>query len=284
MNIRLSFLPILLLLITIKVQSQTLFTPLELAKKIFAKTEFEPIKIYSTGDFGGYYKCHPTGQDIAKDARLQFSLLNQTETKAVVVMTILDKTGRGIDTYLHFKKERIWKLSSFRNLAMTEAIHGAIAEMENMTTQKIDSVIDISQKDTTGNATFKSKEDFDFELANMKLTVSLDSEIVAHFIKNKLEFERLKSIVFENIHIDTDGERFIADKAFIKDYRKLLISSVRLNDYELGKGVSFTIGGILDNTVGYLYIRDKKDIPEMDPDKIIMLREIGNGWYLYKTT
>jgi len=266
---------------------QTLITPLDLAKKIFSKTKFDDIATYSTGDFGGYYKCHPNGQDISKEAILSFSLLEQTNNKAVVVMTISDKTGNGgIDTYLHFKKEKIWKLAAFRDLSMTGAIYGAIDELENLSPNGIDSIISASKKDSTRNATFKSREDFDFELGNMKLTVALDSAIIDHFIKNKKEFERLKNIVIDKIKKESSGDQINLsnDKAFEKDYRKLLIHSVSANNPELSKGIDFSIGGILDNTVGYLYIEDKKDKPEMSPDKIIMLKEIGGGWYIYKTT
>lgn len=42
--------------------------------------------------------------------------------------------------------------------------------------------------------------------------------------------------------------------------------------------------GQLDNSVGFIYVKDKKDLPEMNPGRIIMIREITNGWYIYKTT
>jgi hypothetical protein len=41
---------------------------------------------------------------------------------------------------------------------------------------------------------------------------------------------------------------------------------------------------MLDNTVGYLYVKDKEDLPEMTDRRVIMIREISDGWYIYKTT
>jgi hypothetical protein len=65
----------------------------------------------------------------------------------------------------------------------------------------------------------------------------------------------------------------------------LFISSVSYGDYELGGGcLVFSIGGMMDNTVGFLYVKDKKHLPKMDDSGVIMIREIGDGWYLYKTT
>ncbi|GAB4050004.1 hypothetical protein [Spirosoma litoris] len=37
-------------------------------------------------------------------------------------------------------------------------------------------------------------------------------------------------------------------------------------------------------TVLDVYIANKKNLPAMSADLIIMLREIGDGWYVYKTT
>jgi hypothetical protein len=88
--------------------------------------------------------------------------------------------------------------------------------------------------------------------------------------------------------LDSSGRGLDTYLHFEKDlepeYRKLYISSVWFGDYELGNCLNFLIGGLLDNTVGFIYVKNKKDLPVMSPDKIIMIREIGNGWFIYKTT
>ena len=69
------------------------------------------------------------------------------------------------------------------------------------------------------------------------------------------------------------------------DYRKLFISTVSYGDWTLGgKALDFSIGGMVDNTVGYLFVNDKKDLPAMSDNRVNMLREIGDGWYIYKTS
>lgn len=256
--------------------------PLDLAKKIFSKTKFVDIKKYCTGEYTG----RPNGKDIDKNATLQFILLNQTSDKAVVAVTILDTTGRGLDTYLHFSKETIWKVNAFRALAMTGMIEGVKKELMELSPKKVDSLIAISKNDTTGNSIFKSREDFDFQLGNVNLILALDSEIIEHFHNNKVEFERLKDIAFRDWDTtNTDEEsRIKLCNGRESDFHKLFIHSIETGGYELGKCINFLIGGILDNTVGYLFVRDKKNLPEINPDKIIMIREIGNGWYIYKTT
>ena len=282
MNKKTKLILLLFILTLSNAYSQTYILPLDLAKRIFSKVKFTDIKKYCTGE----YKGRPNGSDIDKTATLQFILLSQTDDKAVVAVTILDKSGKGLDTYLHFSKEKIWKANAFRALAMTGMIEGAKRELEQLSSKKVDSLIAISKKDTTSNSMFKSREDFDFQLGNLNLILALDSEIIDHFNKNKIEFERLKDIAFKNLDtIKADEERSIKlCKELENDYHKLFINSIETGGYELGNCINFSIGGMLDNTVGYLFVRDKKNVPVMNPSRIIMIREIGNGWYIYKTT
>ncbi len=48
--------------------------------------------------------------------------------------------------------------------------------------------------------------------------------------------------------------------------------------------VDVTIGGIMDNLVGYLYIPDGASVPEMSAAHYIYLEHIIDNWYIYKTT
>lgn len=252
------------------------FEPLELAKQIFSKESIPDIYKYSTGEYSG----HPNGQDMQNFTSIKFTLLGQTENKAVVGMTILDSSGKGFDTYLHFEKDTIWKINAFRGLALTGMIEQMVQELEKLTPAQIEALI----KSETG--VFKSKEDFDFQLGNAKLTIELDDNIIKHFLTNQAEFEHLKNLALQQMETEkiNDNERIKLVENLSSEYHKIFISSISTGDDELGKGINFLIGGMTDNTVGYLFVKDKKDLPEMSPDNIIMLKEIGNGWYIYKTT
>lgn len=48
--------------------------------------------------------------------------------------------------------------------------------------------------------------------------------------------------------------------------------------------VSFPIAGLVDNTVGVLWARSDTFLPTLSPSSIIMLRPLGGGWWMYKTT
>lgn len=254
--------------------------PIDLAKKLLNQEVFENIDKYSTGEFKG----HPNGQDLGENVKLNFRLLNQSENTAVVNVTIKDSIGIGLDTYLHFEKDFIWKINAFRALAMTGMLEQIKNEFEKMTESEIDSLI-ISKKNSE-HKMFETKEDFQFQLENIKLTLELDDNIIKHFNENKTEFERLKNLAlnqFETKNTDNEKSSKLLED-LNSDYKKLFISSISTGGYELGNCINFLIGGMVDNSVGYFYIKDKKDLPKMNPSRIIMIREISNGWYMYKTT
>jgi hypothetical protein len=46
---------------------------------------------------------------------------------------------------------------------------------------------------------------------------------------------------------------------------------------------SFVIGGIMDNTVGFVYSPSNKP-PQISPSSYIWVEEIAAGWYLFRTT
>jgi hypothetical protein len=177
-------------------------------------------------------------------------------------------------------------MSAFRALAMTGIIEQVKIELEKMTPLQVDSVVAEAKNKKDSRIMFSTREQYDFELGNTRLILELDDNIVKHFSENANEFERLKDLALTQLgDKKADGDRGVPLIEELKpDYQKLFIHSVSTGGYELGNCIQFLIGGMVDNTVGYLYVRDKKDLPEMNPDRVIMVREIGNGWYIYKTT
>jgi len=252
------------------------YEPLELVQKVFTDKNFaKKTNKFSTGEYEG----HPNANDLSNNAKLNFRLLDRSGNTAVVNVTILDSLGNGMDSYAHLVKDKNWKIKAFRALAMTGFMEQALLEMEKMTEEQIDTLI---QQD---KETFKSKEDFYQELDNIKLTLALDDTIIEHFEKNREKFEELKREI-QNTKFDKDEKSYrkinLGEQITI-DYKKLLISRIS-TFFNCESCFEFVIGGMIDNTVGYLYIPDKQDVPKMNPSRIIMIREVGNGWYLFKTT
>ncbi|XOV93194.1 MAG: hypothetical protein ACFHWX_00500 [Bacteroidota bacterium] len=257
--------------------------PLSLANAIFAKEKFPNLDKHVTGE----YKGRPNGTDLPTNVTTDFLLLGQYDKTAVVNITITDSAGQAFDGYLHFVKEEVWKITAFRALALTGII-GQIKEMlENMTESQIDSIIERSKNDTKGFALFKTREEYEYTLGNARLTLASDKELIDHFKKNELDFEKLKDDLIANgIMSIKSGLQDMADAdRFRKRLNKLLLNTVGPDVFNgSSNNLNFNIGGMVDNTVGYLFIADKEKVPKMNPNSIIMIRELGNGWYLFKTT
>ena len=45
-----------------------------------------------------------------------------------------------------------------------------------------------------------------------------------------------------------------------------------------------TIGGVLDNSLGFLHAVDPAAVPPIGPEEYIWIEPVGDGWYLFKTT
>ncbi|MGS2727142.1 hypothetical protein ACU8DI_11085 [Psychroserpens sp. BH13MA-6] len=267
---------ILIFMTTCGVVTAQASEPLELVQKVFTdKTFAKRTNKYSTGE----YKGHPNATDLSKGTKLYFRILDESESTAVINVTILDSLGNGFDAYTHLKKDKDWKIEAFRALAMTGLMEKALLEMEKLTEEQIATLI---QQD---NESFKSKEDFYQQLEHIKLTLALDDTIIKHFEKNREKFEELKNEL-QNTKVDKNEQSYRKinlGKQIKTDYKKLLINTIS-TAYNCEGCFEFLIGGMIDNTVGYLYIPNEQNVPKMNPSRIIMIRKIGNGWYLFKTT
>lgn len=255
--------------------------PLSLTKAIFDREGFSELKNHITGE----YKGHPNGSDLNSEVTMEFLLLDQEDDRAVVSINFADSTGDSFDCYLHFVHDSVWKATAFRSLAMTQIPYDIKTELERLTEDEIDQLILDTKNGESDFMKIKSREDFDYELGNLRLLLSTDKEIVEHFLRNEEAFNQVKNQILEEFHsaIEQEGAVRIGDDQK-SSLRKLFISSVKTGGFDFSETMNFSIGGMLDNTVGYLFVPEGKSVPAMHPDRIIMIRKIGNGWYIYKTT
>lgn len=183
-------LPIFCLMSSIIAYGQNI-EPLDLAKRIFSKNYFMDNSAYITGEYTG----QPNGFDIGKNSTTKFRMLHQDLKESVVNMTILDSNSKGVDTYLYFTKDSVWKMYAFRALAMTGLYEQMKYELET------------HPNDNSHVPKFRTKEEYEFTLGNINLTLELDDNIIAHFEKNKAEFERLKGLTLQQLGQENDSSR-----------------------------------------------------------------------------
>jgi hypothetical protein len=105
------------------------------------------------------------------------------------------------------------------------------------------------------------------DLRNLDLTLSTDDQLKAWFLGHR---DTLSTIM------KTTEEAKRAELC-----RSLGISAVR---NESGGSVVFTVGGILDNEVGFLYLAAPASPPEIDTKEYIWVEQVAADWYLFRTT
>ena len=248
--------------------------PLDVAKAIFApKVAPDFVNQHSTGDYSG----HPNGQDLAAEINTSFLIIHQSAKKAVIAMAITDNKGKATDKYLYFTKDSArWKLYAIATPTLARLHERRKNEMEAITAGELDSLLTVYQQQE--NPPYKSKEEFSFILNSLRLKLAPDDSLVAHFQRHKATFNQLlKDVNKTSKSPETETPTLVDTRT--PAYSPLLISNVTTGGFLPAECIDFHI---LNDQVGYLYTPRKKYLPELSPDKVMMLRSLGGGWYLYK--
>jgi hypothetical protein len=256
--------------------------PLTLAKAIFARQKFENLNKHVTGEYIG----RPNGTDLPNNVNILFELLDKNDKAAVVAMTIVDSTGNAFDTYLHFVNDNVWKVTAFRALALTRMYGEILANYDKMTQLQRDSLNLLQGKAIEIPGYSYKPKSMDWTIKNARLVLSSDKDLINYFKTNKEKFEALKDGLLRKGILQSNKrlEELDDSKLFQGQIDILLIENVGRSIFGYSENLEFVIGGMTDNAVGYLFVKDKKNKPSMTPNGFIMIREIGNGWYLFKTT
>lgn len=269
---KLKFVIIVLILQSIIFFGQN-YEPLDLAQKLFL-TDFPDVKKYSKDEFEG----RPNKKDLGENVKISFKKLSQKDKTSVVNVTIIDSLGKGFDSYLHFEKNKKWMITAYRGLAQTGILEKMVSEFEKMSEDDKRKLFEFKETGIT------SQKDLEEIIGNAKLTLDLDDNIIKYFNDNKAKFVELKVRIekFKNENIKLSNKEI--SKNFEHDLKNLLLTGYGNFYFPCSDCFIFTIGGMIDNTVGYFYEADKNKIPETNPSRVIMIREIGDGWYIFKTT
>jgi len=201
------------------------------------------------GEMLEYYAEKPTiGEGLPKDVHVNFRKVNESSGNAIYAV-LLSKEQQTEDLYVFLVKENnTWKISAIRSLALPGLFYIALQEI--------------------GKKNPKSAEE-EWQYQNMLLTIKSDSELKSYLKTNINEFNALVALLLK-------GNKGPSEKKARKLY---------LNHVENNEGIiDLNIGGMTDNSVGYLFVPDGKSPPAMDPSNYIYIERITGGWYIYKTT
>lgn len=196
-----------------------------------------------TGEATRFAQTDTLGQTSAPDA---FQLLDSHHVVARVQG--MDGKVPVADIYFYLTLSgSTWKVTALRSLALTGMIEMAMEELQKKS-----------------KLTAHEQE----ELANMKLTLSLDRDLRTYFTTHQPQFEKLRIIAAKN------------PNAAESNLRQLGLNSV---SKENGTNLHFVIGGMVDNTVGYLYSPSNRP-PQITPNEYIWVEKIADKWYIFRTT
>ncbi|EAT99932.1 hypothetical protein [Campylobacter curvus] len=107
------------------------------------------------------------------------------------------------------------------------------------------------------------------DIGQIRLMIARDSELVAFGRQNLDKFETI-------FQAKSAGEGAKAEQ---------ILSELHFTSAEFQNEIFIlTIGGVTDNTVGFMRADEPSKLPKMSPHEYIMIEQISPKWYLFKTT
>ncbi|KUG08323.1 hypothetical protein ASU33_09110 [Solirubrum puertoriconensis] len=251
--------------------------PLEIAKRFVAKGQWARMKSYLCCEVAQQARAQTLGQQIPANLERKCQLLQQDDASAVVAVELRD-TASTADFYLHFVKEADdWKLQAVRGLSSTNLGQQMLQLMQGMPDAEV----------SRYNQTHPDA-DHTFTVENLKLWVGADARLIEHFNRNRAGFEGVVRTVQTRGYLaeptQEAEQQANTDPAIKTQLQQLYIRRLTRRITNCGSCLEFLIGGVTNDTVGFLYQPDPAEVPAMDPGRIIVIKPLGGGWYLYKTT
>lgn len=171
-----------------------------------------------------------------------------------------------LDVYFYLRHDKDWKITSARALACTGPLNAIVNQLEKKA---------------------KLSDEENSTLKNLKLTLSPDADLKNWFKANKPALDSLvgdgdklaanTSVMLSNSRAQEPSPESSAIKAKLQ---ALHLSSLSKVD---DKQIEIIIGGVTDNTVGFLYAPDNRP-PLVGPSEYIWVEKIADNWYLFRTT
>lgn len=250
-------------------------TPLEIAEFILSnKDSKEKYQKY-------LYENHSIELDYKRDKQREYSL-SYRQFKVVDYYEVINVTAKNSDNekydfYLYFRKDKNeWKLFDAQKLPNRTFFY--VGFSKDLNQKKVDSIIQSKGE----YKLFTSQKQFDYIKSIYSLGMKSDDEIIQHFKKLKPKFLALKNdfIKFKKTNPEYTDSKI--NLKFGDAYEKLTLSQIDEFLPFTRNTISFIICRNQNNAVGYYFTENKNEITAIDPGGMLFIREIGDGWYLFK--
>ena len=215
-----------------------------------------------------------------KSKRFLFETLYYSENKAVIAVSGYGKAN-AYNLYVFWIKDNGWKIKTIKTLefsGMMVEVDQSKGMDDNSISKEYDKILKNRKQNSPSVGTF---EEYLYETKHARLMFASDSTLADYFAKNINRFNTLLNKLKGNAKSKDEIWRFDSNSGYKNDLKNILLSSVSSRDNS--KVINFVIGDLSNGSVGYFYCENKDDVPEMTEERYIMIRKLGNGWYLYKT-
>lgn len=246
-------------------------SPAWIVESFFEAKTFPVKEVYYTGEMLHYIDKANMGSRIPPEVQTDYRILKQDDQEVVFAVTY-SYEGEAQNWYSFIKKvDETWKLEAVRKLALP----GLFYKLLDRISKKQDRSVD---------------EEWDYQ--NMLLQIKSDREL-KEFLKDHLETFREVLVFFDDDSLlqvkGPDDVRTKNETAFTQQKEVgLLVRTLHLNYVGRRrsdmKTIEFNVGGIMDNSVGFMFVPDGYRPPKMSSEEFIYVEEVLPNWFIYKTT
>lgn len=226
-------------------------TPEALLDAFFSRAGIADKASMYTGDMLERFLDKPTlGQMLREDVKLTWRLLEKKPPRAVYAVEV-KREDTILDWYVFLREEQhTWKLEAVRSLALTGPFPVFIERLRNVP---------------------KRSPEQERDYQNFLLTIASDQQLKTYLRTHYQQLQELADIAQAG-HVTEATARAKAQSLHLVE-----ISGDN-------KIIQIVIGGILENTVGFMRVTPGAPVPPMDPEDYIYIEQVIDNWYVYKTT
>jgi hypothetical protein len=227
-------------------------TPESLVRAFFSKNGIDNKPAVYTGELLELRTTQPTlGQLLRETVTIKVRPLKTKRADAVYAVEV-DNSGSGADWYVFLREESgIWKLEAVRALSLTGPIEAEVKRLNPLRSRSAEA---------------------ERLYQHYALTIARDTQLKDYVRTHVAQLEELAQLARAGKH---------AEATMIAKERSLLHVE---NLPENTAIVQIAVGGILDNTVGFMCVPPGMKVPDMSPSDYIYIEHVIGSWYVYKTT
>ena len=218
--------------------------------------------------------------------RLAFAQLWRDSARALVAIEFSNSLSAQ-DLYAFLDSTAAgWRIAAFRSFDLPSVYYQQLDRYRNQGERSIRAGYDERLRASMSRgvsraaheAVHGTADDRVFAVFNLRLASGSDADLVRHFeflrkrfeaARTRLSAKPTKPLAYEHDDADLGG-----------DLRYLLVKRA----YRQAEGpLRFEVASVGGSGVGYLYCTEPACMPTPTPGGVIALRELGEGWWLYRT-